>query len=122
MLLRNGKFVQHFRCGKICKIVCRVPRIREKSKFLYQDTDVILPADKCIDVRSFVCRNYDKVLMETGKFSDNLSQKMDSCLVLTGCLSRRILRYRKKIAFSGHVEIQIETSTKMYTPFLIGLN
>ena len=62
--------VQHF-----CKIVCRVPGKRIKSKFLYQDADVILPADKCIVVRSIVCRNYDKVLMETGKFSDNLRVK-----------------------------------------------
>ena len=64
--------VQHFWCRKICKIVCRVPRKRVKSKFLYQDADVILLADKCIVVKSFVCKNYDKVLMETGKFSDNL--------------------------------------------------
>ena len=64
--------VQHFWCRKICKIVCRVPRKRVKSKFLYQDADVILPADKCIVVRRFVHRNYDKVLMETGKFSDSL--------------------------------------------------
>ena len=64
--------VQHFWCRKICKIVCRAPRKRVKSKFLYQDADVILPEHKCIVVRSFVCRNYDKVLMETGKFSDNL--------------------------------------------------
>ena len=64
--------VQHFWCRKIYKIVCRVPRKRVKSKFLYQDADVILLADKCIVVRSFVCRNYDKVLIETGKFSDNL--------------------------------------------------
>ena len=64
--------VQHFWCRKICKIVCRVPGKRVKSKFLYQDADVILLADKYIVVRSFVCRNYDKVLMKTGKFSDNL--------------------------------------------------
>ena len=63
--------VQHFWCRKNCKIVCRVPRKRVKSKFLYQDADVILLADKCIVIRSFVCRNYDKVLIETGKFSDN---------------------------------------------------
>ena len=49
-----------------------VPRKRVKSKFLYQDADVILLADKCIVIRSFVCMNYDKVLMETGRFSDNL--------------------------------------------------
>ena len=64
--------VQHFWCRKICKIVCRVSRKRVKSKFLYQDADVIPLADTCIVVRRIVCRNYDKVLMETGKFSGNL--------------------------------------------------
>ena len=64
-----------------------------KSKFLYQDVDVVSLADKGIVVRCFVCRNYDKVLMETGKLCDNIRvTKMDSCLVLTECLSRRILR------------------------------
>ena len=64
-----------------------------KSKFLYQDVDVVSLADKGIVVRCFVCRNYDKVLMETGTFCDNIRvTKMDSCLVLTECLSRRILR------------------------------
>ena len=65
--------VQHFWSRKICKIVCRVPRKRVKSKFLHQDADVILLSDICIVVRSFVCGNYDKVLMDTGKCSDNLS-------------------------------------------------
>ena len=65
-----------------------------KSKFLYQDVDVVSLADKSIVVRCFVCRNYDKVLMETGKLCDNIRvTKMDSCLVLTECLSRRILRF-----------------------------
>ena len=64
-----------------------------KSRFLYQDVDVLSLADKGIVVRFFVCRNYDKVLMETGKLCDNIRvTKMDSCLVLTECLSRRILR------------------------------
>ena len=64
-----------------------------KSKFLFQDVDVVSLADKGIVVRCFVCRNYDKVLMETGKFCDNIRViKMDSCLVFTECLSRRILR------------------------------
>ena len=57
---------------KIFKIVYRVSRKRVKSKFLYQEADGILIVDKCIVVRNFVCRNYDKVLMETGKFSSNL--------------------------------------------------
>ena len=39
-----------------------------KSKFLYQGVDVVSLTDKGIVVRCFVCRNYDKVLMETGKF------------------------------------------------------
>ena len=43
-----------------------------KSKFLYQDVDVVSLADKGIVVRCFVCRNYDKVLMETGKLCDNI--------------------------------------------------
>ena len=43
-----------------------------KSKFLYQDVDVLSLADKDIVVRCFVCRNYDEVLMETGKFCDNI--------------------------------------------------
>ena len=43
-----------------------------KSKFLYQDVDVVSLADKGIVVSCFVCRNYDKVLMETGKFCDNI--------------------------------------------------
>ena len=64
-----------------------------KSKFLYQDFDVVSLADKGIVIRCFVCRNYDKVLMETGKLCDNIRvTKMDSCLVLTECLSRLILR------------------------------
>ena len=56
---------------KIYDIVCRVPRKQVKSKFLYQDADIIPLADKCIVFRSIVRRNYDKVLIETGKFSDN---------------------------------------------------
>ena len=46
-------------------------RKRIKSKFLYQDADVIPLADKCIVARSFVFMNYDKVLMEAGKSSGN---------------------------------------------------
>ena len=42
-----------------------------KSKFIYQDVDVVPLADKGIVVRCYVCRSYDKVLMETRKFCDN---------------------------------------------------
>ena len=30
-------------------------------------------ADKCIFVGYFVCGDYDKIFMDTGKFSDNIS-------------------------------------------------
>ena len=43
-----------------------------KPTFLYQDVDVVSLADKGIVVRCFVCRNYDKVLIETGKLCDNI--------------------------------------------------
>ena len=43
----------------------------ELSKFLCQDADVMSLADKCIVIGCFVCGDYDKILMETGKFSDN---------------------------------------------------
>ena len=104
--------VQHFWCRKICEIVCRVSRKRVKSKFLYQDADVILLADKCLVVRSFVCRNYDKVLMETGKFSDNL-RVTETCLMLTERLSRRILRFRTSAIDLTHSE-RVSTSTSSF--------
>ena len=43
-----------------------------KSKFLYRDVDVVSLSYKGIVVRCFVCRNYDKVLMETGKLCVNI--------------------------------------------------
>ena len=52
-------------------------------------------ADKCIVVGCFVCGEYDKILMETRKFSENIRVTENGlCLVLTECLSRRILRFR----------------------------
>ena len=102
--------VQQFWCRKICKIVWRFPRMRVKSKFLYQDADVMLLADKCIVVRSFVFRNYDKVLMETeSSLTTSGSQIMDSCLVLKEYLSRRILRFRTSAIALPHSE-RVSTS------------
>ena len=84
--------VQHFWCRKIRQIVCRIPRKLMESKFLDQDVDVVFLANKGIVIWSFVGRNYNKILMETGKFMDNIRvTKMDSTLVLTECLSHRIL-------------------------------
>ena len=41
-------------------------------KFLYQDVGVVFLAYKNVVVLCFVCRNYDKVLKELGKLSDNI--------------------------------------------------
>ena len=43
-----------------------------ESKFLDQDIDVVFLANKCIVIAGFVGRNYNKILMETGKFMDNI--------------------------------------------------
>ena len=75
--------------------MCGVPRKRVKSNFLYQDADVMPLADKCVVVRSFVCRNYDKVLMKTRKLYDNIrvtKNGLVSDVKSTESLSRRILR------------------------------
>ena len=66
-----------------------------ESKFLDQDVDVVSLANKGIVIGCFVGRNYNKILMETGKLTDNIrvTKKMDSDLVLTECFSRRILRF-----------------------------
>ena len=43
-----------------------------ESKFLEQDVGVVFLANKGIVIGSFVGRNYNKILMETGKFMDNI--------------------------------------------------
>ena len=43
-----------------------------ESKFLDQDVDVVFLANKGIVIGSFVGRNYNKILMETEKFMDNI--------------------------------------------------
>ena len=55
---------------KSVRLYVGFPRERVKSKFLWQDADVMSLADKCIVVGCFVCWDYDKILMETGKFSE----------------------------------------------------
>ena len=61
--------VQHLWCRKICQIVCRVSRKWMESKFLDQDVDVVSLANKGIIIGCFVGRNYNKILMETGKLT-----------------------------------------------------
>ena len=43
-----------------------------ESKFIDQDVDVVFLANKGIVIGSFVGRNYNKILMETGMFMDNI--------------------------------------------------
>ena len=43
-----------------------------ESKFLDQDVDVVSLANKGIVTGCFVSRNYNKILMETGKLTGNL--------------------------------------------------
>ena len=106
--------VQHFCCRKICKIVCRVPRKRVKSKFLYQDADVILPADKCIVVRSLSAGTMTKFSWRReGSLTTSGSQKMDSCLVLTESLSRGIQRFRTSAIDLTHSE-RVSTSISFF--------
>ena len=55
--------VQHFWCRKI----------REIMSDLSPSSDVMSLTDKCIVVGCFFCGNYDKILIETGKFSYNIT-------------------------------------------------
>ena len=43
-----------------------------ESKFLDQDVDVVSLANKGIVIGCFVGRNYNKILMETGKLTGNI--------------------------------------------------
>ena len=43
-----------------------------ESKFLDQDVDVVSLANKGIVIGCFVGRNYNKIIMETGKLTDNI--------------------------------------------------
>ena len=43
-----------------------------ESKFLDQDDDVVSIANKGIVIGCFIGRNYNKILMETRKLTDNI--------------------------------------------------
>ena len=87
--------VQHFRCRKICQIVCRVHRKWMESKFLHQDVDdEVFLANKGTVIVCFVDRNDKKILIETGKLIDNIRVTKNGLdLMLTECFSRRSLRF-----------------------------
>ena len=106
--------VQHLWCRKICQMVCRVSRKWMESKFLDQDVDVVSLANKGIVIGCFVGRNYNKILMETGKLTDNIRvTTMDSDLVLTECFSRRILRFTTSPMDLIHSE-RVSSSTSSF--------
>ena len=106
--------VQHLWCRKICQIVCRVSRKWMESKFFDQDVDVVSLANKGIVIGCFVGRNYNKILMETGKLTGNIRvTKMDSDLVLTKCFSRRNLRFTTSPIDLIHSE-RVSSSTSSF--------
>ena len=81
---------------KFVRLCVGFQRSELSLKFLYQDADVIPLADKCVVVRSFVCRNYDKVVMKTRKLYDNIrviKNGLVSDVESTEYLSRRNLRF-----------------------------
>ena len=108
--------VQHFWWRKIYQIVWRVPRKWLASKLLNQDVDVVFLANKGIVIWCFVGRNYSEILMEIGKLrTTSGSRKKDSDLVLTECLSCRILRFTT----SPIDLIHLERVTSLTSPFLV---
>ena len=83
--------------------------------FLWQDADVMSLANKCIVVGCFVCGDYDKILMETGKFSDNIRVTENGLVsgVDRVLLCRRILRFRTSAIDLIHSE-RVSTSTSSF--------
>ena len=64
-----------------------------ESKFLDQDVDVVFLANIGIVIGRLVGRNYKKFSWrQESSWTTSLSRKVDSDLVFTECLSRRILR------------------------------
>ena len=43
-----------------------------QSKFLDQDVNVVFLENKGVVIGGFVSKNYNKILMKTGKFIDNI--------------------------------------------------
>ena len=82
-----------------------------KSKFLYQDVDEVSLADKGAlsagTMTKFSWRRESYV-------TSSGSRKMDSCLVLTECLSRRILRLSTSPIDLIHSE-RVSSSTSSFS-------
>ena len=66
--------VQHFWSRKTCQIVCRVSRKWMESKFFDHDVDVVSPANEGIVIGCFVGRNYNKIIMDSGKLTDRVTK------------------------------------------------
>ena len=95
--------VKHFGCRKFVRLYVGFSGW-ELRPFLCQDADVMSLADICTVVRCFV--RGDKLLMKTGlECCPTIpgSMKIDLCLVLTECLSRRIVRFRTSAIHSERV-------------------
>ena len=79
-------------------------------------------ADKCIVVKCYVCGHYDQILVETGRsLTTSGSLKMDLCMVLKECLSRRILdlRFRTSTIDFFHSEIVSTSTSSFYDSVII---
>ena len=66
------KWESIFLMQKKCQIVCSFPRNWMVSTFLDHNVDVVFLANKSIVIECFVDKDYNKILTETGKLTDNI--------------------------------------------------
>ena len=86
--------VQNLWRRKVCQIVCRVPRKWMKSKFLYQDVDVVFLAYIGVVIDAVSAETMTKFSWRLESYETSSgSLKMDLCLVLAECFNRQILRF-----------------------------
>ena len=103
-----------FWCRKTCQIVYRVSRKWIESKFLDQDVDVVSLANKCKVIGCFSAGTITKFSWKReSSLTKSRSRKMDSDLVLTECLSRRILRFTTSAIDLIHSE-RVSNSTSSF--------
>ena len=78
-----------------------------ESKFLDQDIDVVFLANKCIVIGGFVGRNYNKILMETGKFMDNIR------VTKNGLVSGVDRMFKSSDSAFNHIQIDLIPSERV---------
>ena len=78
-------------------------------------------ADKCIVVGCFVCWDYDKILMETGKFSDNirvtengLVSGVDRIMCQTSILVLFFIRHASDISYCGSSAVKMYINKRVF--------